>query len=155
MATGCTTAVENGEAWVIDYDRRVCADWRTRSARVTRRVGAGSTTTTTVENDGHGRWRVDGVLRHDLRGCHDVDLESSALTNAIPVHRLALEPGQSSEAPAAYVRTSLTVERLEQTYTRVDTHERHQRFRYRAPFFGFECELVYDTSGFALSYPGI
>ena len=154
VATGCTTAVEDGQAWVVDYELRVWADWRTRSARVTRRVGAGSTTTT-VETDGHGRWQVDGVLRHDLRGCRDVDLESSALTNALPVHRLGLEPGQSTEAPAAYVRASLAVERLEQTYTRVDVHERHQRFRYRAPFFGFQCELVYDTSGFALSYPGI
>ena len=154
VATGCTAAVQDGEAWVIDYELRMWPDWRTRSARVTRRIGAGRTTTT-VETDGHGRWQVDEVLRHDLRGCRDVDLEFSALTNAFPVHRLALEPGQSTEAPATYVRASLAVERLEQTYTRIDAHERHQRFRYRAPFFDFECELVYDPSGFALSYPGI
>jgi hypothetical protein len=151
---GCTTAVEDGEAWVVDYEIRVEADWRTRSARVSRRVGA-VTGSVTVEGDGHGRWWVDGDRRDDLTGCRDVDLESSALTNAFPVHRLALEPGQSSPAPAVYIRTSLAVERLEQAYSRIDREERQQRFRYRAPTFGFECELRYDAAGFALSYPGI
>lgn len=154
VLNGCTTAVEHGEAWVVDYEIQVAADWRTVSAHVTRRIGAVSRSVT-VENDGHGRWRVDGVLRENLRGCHDVDLESSALTNAFPVHRLALQPAQSATAPAAYIRTSLAVERLEQAYTRVDRDDPHQRFRYSAPAFGFECELLYDPSGFALSYPGI
>jgi hypothetical protein len=119
---------------------------------VTRRTGVASVT---VEIGADGRWWVDGALREDLDGCRDVDLESSALTNAFPVHRLALRPAQSASAPAAYVRTSLAVERLEQTYTRLDGDDGHQRFRYRAPAFDFECDLVYDDSGFALSYPGI
>ena len=151
---GCTSAVEDGEAWVVDYEIEVSTHWSSRSSRVTRRVGAASRSAT-VERDGHGRWWVDGVPREDLDGCGDVDLESSALTNAFPVHRLALEPGQSATAPAAYIRTSLAVERLEQTYTRIDGQDAHQRFRYRAPAFGFECELLYDAAGFALSYPGI
>ena len=29
------------------------------------------------------------------------------------------------------------------------------RYRYRAPSFDFECELVYDESGLVLDYPGI
>jgi hypothetical protein len=151
---GCTTAVEDGEAWVVDYEIRVSAGWETLAARVSRRVGAVSRSTT-VERDGRGRWRVDGVLREDLDGCGDVDLESSAMTNAFPVHRLALRPGRSASAPAAYVRTSLVVQRLEQTYTRIDDQDGHERFRYRAPAFDFECELLYDASGFAVSYPGI
>jgi len=154
VLVGCTAAVEDGEAWVVDYEIHLSADWTTLGARVTRRVGAVSRSVT-VERDAHGRWRIDGVLRGDLDGCHDVDLESSALTNAFPVHRLTLRPAQSAGAPAAYVRTSLAVERLEQTYTRVDGEEGRQRYRYRAPAFDFECDLLYDASGFALSYPGI
>jgi hypothetical protein len=154
VLTGCTTAVERGEAWIVDYEIEVTADWRTVAARVTRRTGVASASVT-VEIGADGRWWVDGALREDLDGCRDVDLESSALTNAFPVHRLALRPAQSASAPAAYVRTSLAVERLEQTYTRLDGDDGHQRFRYRAPAFDFECDLVYDDSGFALSYPGI
>jgi hypothetical protein len=154
VLNGCTAAVEDREAWVVDYEVSLSTDWGTRGAQVTRRVGAVSRSVT-VEREGHGFWRIDGVLRDDLDGCRDVDLESSALTNAFPVHRLALQPGQSASAPAAYVRTSLVVERLEQSYTRVDGEDSCQRFRYRAPAFDFECDLLYDASGFALSYPGI
>jgi hypothetical protein len=154
LLTGCTAAVEDGEAWVVDYEIRVTADWRTRRARVTRRLGAVSTSTA-VEVDRDDRWRVDGVVRLDLQGCRDVDLESSALTNALPVRRLALAPDRSAAAPAVYVRTSLAVERLEQAYTRIDAGDDAPRFRYRAPAFGFECELAYDAAGFALRYPGI
>jgi hypothetical protein len=154
LVTGSTAAVEDGGAWVVDYELRLFPDWRTRSARVTRRVGAAATTVE-VHTDGHGRWRVDGVLRQELHGCRDVDLESSALTNTFPVHRLALDPGRSAEAPAAYIRSSLAVERLEQTYARVDADEGHQRFRYRAPAFDFSSRIVVDAAGFALDYPPI
>ena len=151
LVTGCTTAVEDDAAWIVDYELRVRGDWCTRNARVTGRSGAPARSVT-VEGDGSGHWRVDGQVRDDLDGCLDVDLESSALTNAFPVHRLDLRPAQSAEAPAVYVRTSLVVQRLEQTYTRLDDGS---RYRYLAPAFDFECELVYDASGFALDYPGI
>ena len=147
---GCTSAVEDGEAWVVDYEIELSTDWITRRARATRRVGA-VTGSVTVEGDGQGHWTVDGAPRPDLTGCLDVDLESSALTNAFPVHRLALATGQSAEAPACYVRASLVVERLEQSYRRIDS----RRFHYRAPIFDFESHLTYDASGFALDYPGI
>lgn len=45
----------------------------------------------------------------------DVDLESSALTNALPVHRMGLGIEPAADAPAAYVRAlDLSVDRLEQ-----------------------------------------
>ena len=48
---------------------------------------------------------------------------------------------------AAYVRAvDLGVERLEQTYLRLDD----RRYHYASPRFGFECELVYDDSGLVL-----
>ncbi len=50
------------------------------------------------------RWRIDGRPSPHLDGCRDVDLESSALTNALPVHGLGLHVGQGAEAPAACVR---------------------------------------------------
>lgn len=152
--TGATTAVQDGLPWIVGYAIRIDAGWRTRSARVTARSDTGSRTRL-LETDGQGRWTVDDKPAPHLDGCLDVDLESSALTNAFPVHRLALATGRTSEAPAVYVRTSLAVERLEQTYTRLDDGGPPPRFRYRAEAFDFECELVYDASGFALRYPGI
>ena len=114
---------------------------------------------TRLDADGSGHWEIDGSSVPELDGCLDVDLESSACTNTIPVHRLKLRVGQSVEAPAAYVRAlDLRVERLEQNYMRVDDDgddgDRH-RYRYRSPAFGFEARLVYDASGLVLDYPGI
>jgi hypothetical protein len=108
-----------------------------------------------IETAGAGRWSVDGVHRPELEGCLDVDLESSALTNTFPVHRLALPVGGEANAPAAYVRVlDLGVERLEQHYTRVQD-EGALRFDYDAPQFDFRCRLLYDTAGLVVDYPDI
>jgi hypothetical protein len=153
---GATAAVEEDQAWAVDYAITVDEGWMTQSALVIGRSASGSKELR-LEADGAGGWRVDGVASAHLDGCLDVDLESSALTNAFPVHRLGLEIGQEADAPAAYVRAiDLTVERLEQRYVRIDDDaDGHQRFEYSAPSFGFECQLVYDVSGLVLQYPGI
>jgi hypothetical protein len=109
---------------------------------------------------------VNGVAAPQLTGCLDVDLESSAFTNALPVHRLALSVGQEADAPAAWVRAAdLSVERLEQRYAREANEGDRQRYHYTSPAFEglgprvsgelFETELVYDQAGLVIDYPGI
>jgi hypothetical protein len=101
-------------------------------------------------------WARVTDLRSHLDGCLDVDLESSALTNAFPAHRLGLDIGEATQAPAAYVRAAdLSVERLEQRYFRLDNGPRGERYRYTAPAFDFECDLTYDEVGLVLDYPGL
>jgi hypothetical protein len=152
---GDTAAVEGDEAWAVHYRVVLDASWRTESARVTSRSRAGSHELA-LRCDSSGRWHIGGEPAPQLDGCLDVDLESSALTNAFPAHRLGLEVGEEAEAPAVYVRAlDLSVERLEQRYLRLDDTEGRQRYRYAAPSFDFECELVYDEFGLLLDYPGI
>ena len=117
---GQTAAVEDGEAWAVGYAISLDRDWVTRSARVWGLARHGPARAE-LEAVGAGRWLVDGEPAPHLDGCLDVDLESSSLTNAFPVHHLGLEVGQEAEAPAAYVRAlDLAVERLEQRYLRLD-----------------------------------
>jgi hypothetical protein len=152
---GCTTAVEDGQTWFVDYAITLDANWSTREARVTSRSAAGRRSVL-LNADGAGRWLADGEAAPHLDGCLDVDLESSAMTNALPVHRLALPVGARAAAPAAYVRAAgPSVERLEQEYLRTTDQGAHQRYDYTAPAFGFACRLVYDAFGLVLSYPGI
>ena len=154
-AEGTTTAVEGEDAWAVEYAIGLDPGWRTTGAEIVGRSDAG-TREVAVRHDGRGRWQVDGRAVPELDGCMDVDLESSALTNAFPVHRLGLAVGQEAEAPAAYVRAlDLAVERLEQHYLRLPDDSGRQRYRYSAPRFDFECELVYDGSGLVVDYPGI
>jgi uncharacterized protein len=152
---GHSTAVEDGQAWGIRYALTVDAGWATRSAHIVGRSAVG-VNEVRVEGDGVGGWWVDGTRAPHLDGCLDVDLEASAFTNALPVHRLALEVGQQADAPAAYVRAlDLRVERLGQSYRRLEDDGEHSHYDYVSPAFDFRAELVYDEFGLVLDYPGI
>lgn len=155
LIEGCTTAVEDGMPWTVEYAIRLDTAGATRSARVTGRSAAGPRSTV-LEADGAGRWLVDGAHAPRLDGCLDVDLEASAMTNALPVRRLGLAATARAAAPAAYVRAvGLAVERLEQTYQRIPGQVARQRYDYTAPAFDFRCRLAYDQSGLVVDYPGI
>src|SRR5262249_38194071 len=150
LIDGCTTAVEDGAAWIVDYQITLDTEWRTRRAQVSVRK-PGGWNTLVLESDGAGSWLLDGMPAPLLEGCLDVDLESSAMTNTLPVHRLAQEVGDSADAPAAWVYASgAAVARLEQRYVRVSDGEHGPKFDYAAPEFGFTCTLEYDKSGLVL-----
>lgn len=152
---GCTTAVEHGRTWIVDYELELDADWATRTAHIAGRSAAGRCTTSII-TDGAGHWQIDGRVSPGLDGCRDVDLESSVLTNALPVRRLRLTDGVRAEAPAAYVRAvDLTVERLDQTYELVRDKAGQQRYEYAAPAADFSCRLAFDSAGLVRDYPGI
>jgi hypothetical protein len=153
--TGTTAASDAGSTWIVEYVIDLDSRWRTRRAAITGKSFL-RTNRTVFDTDGAGHWRIDGTPAAHLDGCLDIDLESSALTNTFPVHRLALDPGEHAQAPAAYVRAlPLTVERLEQGYSRVSDGTRGQRYDYTAPVFDFGCLLTYDAAGLVLEYPGI
>jgi uncharacterized protein len=152
---GHTAAVESGSAWAVEYEIDLDPAWNTRTARIQGHAASGRRELN-LEADGDGRWRIDGRPAPELDGCRDVDLESSVVTNALPVHRLGLSVGESAEAAAAYVRAAdLSVERLEQRYVRVGDQGERGRYEYTAPQFEFRAELTYDKHGLVLNYPGI
>jgi uncharacterized protein len=152
---GWTAAVEDGTTWVVEYAIDVDAAGATRAARIRGRSADGFRSAL-LEADGAGHWLVDGEAAPGLDGCLDVDLEASAMTNALPVRRLGLPVAAQAAAPAAYVRAvGLAVERLEQTYVRAADEAHWQRYDYTAPAFDFSVRLVYDQAGLVLDYPGI
>ena len=152
---GCTAAIEDGTPWTVEYAIELDGAGATRTARITGRSAAGSRSAL-LEADGAGSWQVNGRPAPQLDGCLDVDLESSAMTNALPVRRLALAVAARASAPAAYVRAAdLAVDRLEQTYVRAPGEGAGEYYDYAAPAFDFEARMTYDQSGLVLDYPGI
>jgi hypothetical protein len=151
---GTTTALQDGDAWVVSYVIELDELWRTRRAQL------GSTSASgafghELDSDGQGHWLIDGEKAAHLDGCLDIDLEASAMTNTLPVHRLNPAPNERFAAPAAYLPVAKHgLERLEQFYTRSDDDDR-LTFLYEAPAFDFQCRLAYDTAGLVLDYPGI
>jgi hypothetical protein len=148
--SGHTAAVEDQRPWTVRYEIGVDGRWRTRTAEVWV-WNQPAASRTSLRHNGSGRWTVDGAHAPHLDGCMDVDLESSACTNTLPVHRLGSDT-QPHEAPAAYVRVDGVVERLEQTYRR---NADGRSYDYRAPRFDFAARLQYDRHGLVLEYPGI
>lgn len=148
---GHTTAVEDGRPYAVHYEITLDDHWRTREAHVVSDTVAGLRETR-LRSNGDGRWTVDGKHAPHLEGMVDVDLEASACTNTLPIHRLALAPGELTQAPAVYVRAlDLSVTRLDQTYRHLDNH----RYDYTSADNAFHAVLTYDATGLIIDYPGI
>ena len=47
------------------------------------------------------------------------------------------------------------VERLDQTYARIEDGDQGPRYDYAAPVFDVECVLAYARDGLVVDYPGI
>jgi uncharacterized protein len=151
LLRGHTSAVEDGQAYAVRYEIELDERWRTREARVWSDTVHGPRAVV-LRSDGEGAWTVDGEPAPQLDGLVDVDLEASACTNTLPVHRLELPPGEVVPAPAAYVAAlDLSVRRLDQTYERLDG----RRFGYTSEGGAFEAVLTYDDAGLIADYPGI
>lgn len=149
---GTSLGTEGGKLWSIRYVIELDAAWCTRRASIESESGE----RLKLQSDGKGRFRVNGKRDARLDGCLDVDLEASLVTNMMPAHRLALRVGQSSEAPAVYVRSNkLKVERLEQRYARLPDEERQVIFDYESPRFGYRAALRFARDGLVVDYPHI
>jgi hypothetical protein len=148
---GSTSAVEQGRPYAVRYDIALDEQWRTREVRVSSDTVEGARSAVLL-SDGVGHWTVDGVAAPHLDGLVDVDLEASACTNTLPVHRLAMPAGEEIGASAVYVRAlDLSVSRLDQTYRRRGDHT----FDYVADGGAFRAVLEYDDAGLVVDYPGI
>lgn len=110
-----------------------------------------------VAADGSGGWRdlLTGAVLEGLAGCIDVDIGVTPSTNALPIRRLRLAPGQSAEIAAAYVPLPSQIDGpflprpAPQRYTRLGP----ALFRYEGLFRAFTAELPIDEDGFVLDYP--
>jgi uncharacterized protein len=132
-------------ASVVRYRILVDQNWLTKS--VTVEVDGSGRDPLTLRRNTTGQWQRNGETAADLAGLTDVDLEWSPSTNSLPIRRLRLQPDMSATVVAAWVRfPSLAVERLEQSYERLD----ERRYRYRAG--DFRAELEVDGDGLVTSY---
>lgn len=152
---GHTTAHESSALWSVGYGVTVDQSWGTVAVRASNLSVAGRGELA-LTRDSAGRWAANGQLRPELDGCRDVDFESSAVTNTLPLHRLDFIVGVGVDVPAAFVRADdLRVERLEQRYTLIEANPEQILIHYESSTFEFAYELRYDSSGLVIEYLGI
>ncbi len=150
--SGVVAGVEDGRTWALSYEIEVDDIWRTTSAWVGS-LAPGDAGEVLLTRTGE-QWTVDGRHRPELDGVLDVDLEGSAMTNTLPVHRTDL--ADRTAAPAAYVRLDLTVRRLDQGYGPAEpVAGGGWTVGYAAPDFGADFDLTYDAAGLVVEYPGL
>ena len=140
-----------GKPCRIGYEIRCDAQWTTRGCTLEGAIGA-RTIQLAIERDVAGAWFVDGAGVSELRGCTDIDLGFSPVTNLLPIRRLALPIGGCASVRAAWVRfPELSVEVLEQTYT----HAAADRYQYESAGGKFRRELTVDAFCCVTDYPGL
>lgn len=135
----------------LDYRVECDRDWRTRSVRVVGWVGA-SSVELAIAADRRRSWTINGTPYLELHGCDDVDLSFTPATNLLPIRRLGLQVGARADVRAAWLLVpELTLEPLEQTYTRVADRQ----YAYESSGGTFRAMLETNADGLVTQYQGL
>jgi hypothetical protein len=107
-----------------------------------------------LRSDGEGRWtNPAGHALPALDGCIDVDIAMTPFTNTLPIERLRLSPGESSDLSVAWIDApSLEVKAVRQRYTLLQRDGDSAKWRYQSG--DFSADLDVDARGLVLSYAG-
>lgn len=121
---------------------------RVRTVRIERTDGA----VLEMFSDGAGGWSDDRAEPLTaLRGCMDIDIWPTPLTNSLPMWRCQWVIGRPQRFAMAWIDgDEMTVRRDEQIYTQLD--DNHFRFQGAE---GFERVLEVDADRLVVNYPGL
>lgn len=132
----------------ITYRVECDQEWRTKAVAI-QQDRAGETRQLNLVVSDTQLWHIEGEALPFATGFYDVDLEITPATNTLPLRRLQLGVGESRLVEAVWVRfPSLTVEALQQRYTRIDP----RRYHYEGLSTGFETQLEVDDFGLVTNY---
>lgn len=141
----------DGQPFSLEYSIVLANDWAVRSFSLHCKPGT-IDHSLAFETDGHGNWMYNGKPVEHLRGCSDIDISATPLTNTLPVKRLALSPGETKEIDVLYVDVpSCQVRKERQRYTRLADG----RYRFRNADGSFTADIQTDEDGFVKFYPGL
>lgn len=151
-ADGVVIGEEDGTYFRVRYTIRCDPRWRTREVIMDPLDGSDPLR---LLSDGEGTWRdVSGRMLPELMACIDVDISVTPFTNTLPIRRLGLTEGETSEISVVYVNVpSLRLETSGQRYTRLERGL--YRYEDEGLFRGFTADLPVDGDGLVLDYPGI
>ena len=146
--SGVAVIATQGLECRLDYAIDCDDAWATRAARVWGRAGE-KQIDVRIEVDRSQEWTMNGVACAGVRGCIDVDLNFSPSTNLLPIRRLNLSVEQAAQVSAAWLRfPSFTLERLDQTYTRIASHT----YRYESAGGAFRADIEVNDDGLPIVY---
>jgi len=152
-AESVVVGTRDAEPFRIYYEVECDDSWQTERIHVST-LGRTSRSMT-LRADGEGTWLdEEGGELLGLSGGVDVDISATPFTNTLPIQRLPLSAGESTELTVAYVSIpDLDLDTDAQRYTCLDpVDEDGGRFRYDAVDGDFTAELVVDPDGLVVDY---
>jgi hypothetical protein len=155
VANGMVIGLEAGLPFRIGYEVHCDERWRVREVR----AAAPDSGRPVLEllTDGEGHWkRGGGEPIPELDGCIDIDISATPFTNTLPIRRLGLMPGESTDVDVAYIRVpELLVGPERQRYGCLEEQTDGGLYRFEALPSGFNAELPVDAEGLVIDYPGL
>jgi uncharacterized protein len=152
VADSVVLGIEAGTAYRVHYRIYLDLNWRAESMRISH-LPYGTEHRFYSSND-DSWWRGDfhGDDEGVWQNCIDLDLSCTPFTNTLPIRRLNLEVGQSSDINVLYVECSnLTVKTAPQRYERLNESE----YRFTNLNTDFTAVITVDAEGFVTNYPGL
>lgn len=140
-----------GKIYAVDYRIKTNAHWETVYFEVKYRDST-QVRSLIFEGDGKGNWTSDGEKQDQVKDCIDVDISLTPFTNTLPINRLKLAPGQTSEIQVIYLDLpEQEIKPVRQKYTRLSAMEYH----YENVPNDFEAKIEVDELGLVVDYPSL
>jgi hypothetical protein len=140
---------EDGRIAQLHYRVRCDKAWHTQWGTVRGWLG-GEAIDLSIVRDAHGGWKLNDSPVTELGHCTDLDLGFTPATNLLQLRRLHLAPGETADAPVAWLDLdSGNLTELQQRYERRTEHD----YWYTAPRFEYAQMLSVTPEGFVRNYP--
>src|SRR5262245_17667934 len=96
VADGLVLGSKDAAPFRLWYQVKADSNWNVRECCF--QVGGVQGKTARLSSDGRGHWTDgEGVSCPALDGCLDIDIACTPFTNTLPLRRLALTPGESTD----------------------------------------------------------
>src|ERR1044071_6122353 len=92
----------NGTIYHVSYHIITDGLWRTRFFKINYRHKE-QLYVIAMEGDGEGNWSEQGEANERYKGCIDIDIPLTPLTNSLPVNRLKLHANEETAVSVIYV----------------------------------------------------
>ncbi len=155
VADGLVLGIEGATPFRLWYQVRTDTNWNIRECLL--QVGGEQGQTVHLYTDGQGHWTdAAGVACSTLDGCLDLDISRTPFTNTLPLRRLALTPGESTDLLVAYITVpDLSIRPVRQRYTCLSRTVSGGIYRYEGLEHDTTFDLPVDEQALVMDYPGI
>jgi hypothetical protein len=155
VADGIVLGVEQDQSFRVRYEIRCDTNWCVRKVMLTSLAEDGQTIC--LMADGSGNWTNQaGEKVSAFAGCLDVDISVTPFTNTLPLRRLRLNEGESSEIKVVYISVpEMQLSVKPQRYTCLEVNDIGSKYRFESLDADFTAVLSVDSDQLVEDYPNL